>query len=216
LWKDGGMSHEDWEMLEDAAEKRASRAGHKKKTSAAAAAKTAPRSPLRLLWLGLGIVGMAFMAWALSQQGSAGPRQGDPAPDFILRGLDGQPIQLAGYRGQIVLLTFWASWCSTCRTEAPDLQALATEYQAQGVVVLGVNWQDTEPAARAFVQEFGLTYPNVLDPEGIAGARYGVQNTPTHFILNRAGIITNVMIGTLTHDAVAATLNRLLATEGTS
>lgn len=92
------------------------------------------------------------------------PIIGRPAPGFALTLFDEQAVALDDFRGKVVFVNFWASWCPPCRAEAPMLEATWRRLQEQGVVFLGVNTQDDEPRARAFLQEFGITFPNGRDP----------------------------------------------------
>lgn len=110
-----------------------------------------------------------------------------PAPDFKLPLFDGRTFQLADHRGQVVVVNFWASWCPPCRAEAPRLQAAYQAYRDRGVVFVGVDIQDTEDAARAFIDEFGLTYPNGPDHDLSITEAYGVTGIPTTFIIDREG-----------------------------
>jgi cytochrome c biogenesis protein CcmG/thiol:disulfide interchange protein DsbE len=89
-----------------------------------------------------------------------------PAPAVTLPAFDGPPISLAALRGHPVIVNFWASGCISCRDEAPLLETMWREYRAQGLIMLGVDTQDLEAPARAYMREFGITYPNVRDPDG--------------------------------------------------
>ena len=122
-----------------------------------------------------------------------------PAPNFILPTLTGEPINTADYRGKTLVLNFWASWCPPCRAEMPDLQALHDRRAATNdLVVLGINYlaQDTIQAAAGFVQDFALTLPVVTDtPDGAVAARYGVPGLPSTFYIDRNGILVWMNIG---------------------
>lgn len=135
-----------------------------------------------------------------------------PAPDFILPTLAGQPISSTDYRGKTLVLNFWASWCPPCRAEMPDLQALHDERVAtDDLVVLGVNFlaEDTLEAAAGFVDEFALTLPVVTDlQDGSVAQRYGVRGLPATFFINRDGILKKMnrgpVFGELLAEGVAA------------
>ena len=137
---------------------------------------------------------------------------GEPAPNFILPTLTGEPINSTDFRGQTLVLNFWASWCPPCRAEMPELQALAEERQAAGdLVVLGVDFlaEDTVEAAASFVDEFQLTFPVVTGmPDGSVAARYGVRGLPATFFIDRDGILRKInlgpVFGNLLQDGVAA------------
>jgi cytochrome c biogenesis protein CcmG/thiol:disulfide interchange protein DsbE len=113
----------------------------------------------------------------LTRQNRVQPQAGQIAPVFRAPDLldPEQEIYLPDHRGSIVVLNFWGSWCPPCRAEAPDMQALYEDYAARGVVVLGVNWLDTEVDALAFLAEFGITYPNAFDLQSRVGQLYAIQ-----------------------------------------
>ncbi len=125
------------------------------------------------------------------------PRKGFLAPSFSLESLAGEEIQLSDYRGQVVVLNLWASWCPPCRAEMPAFQSIHHEYKDQGLVVLGVNmtFQDSLPAASAFVDEFGLTFPILLDRTGLVANTYRMRALPSTFIIDREGVIREVIVG---------------------
>jgi cytochrome c biogenesis protein CcmG/thiol:disulfide interchange protein DsbE len=135
------------------------------------------------------------------------PIIGRPAPGFALTLFDGQAVALDDFRGKVVFVNFWASWCPPCRAEAPMLEATWRRLQEQGVVFLGVNTQDEEPRARGFLQEFGITFPNGRDPDGRIAIEYGVWGLPETFIVDPAGRITYKHIGTLGQALLLAKLD---------
>jgi cytochrome c biogenesis protein CcmG/thiol:disulfide interchange protein DsbE len=112
-----------------------------------------------------------------------------PVPDLTLPAFDGPPVSLRAYVGHPVILNFWASWCIPCRDEAPLLEGTWQEFQSQGLIVLGVDTQDLEAPARAFLKEFRITYPNVRDPDGSAGRWFGATGVPEPFFVDRQGRI---------------------------
>jgi cytochrome c biogenesis protein CcmG/thiol:disulfide interchange protein DsbE len=125
------------------------------------------------------------------------PRQGFPAPDFMLATLSAAPTSLAAERGNVVIVNLWASWCGPCRAEMPAIQQLYMADYDRGLRVLAVNStvQDNEDDARAFVRELGLTFPILLDRDGAVTRRYLVRALPTTFIVDRHGIIRSTVFG---------------------
>ena len=128
---------------------------------------------------------------------SPSPREGFLAPDFTLDTLQGEKVTLSDLRGEIVLINLWATWCPPCRAETPALEKSYELYKDSGVVILGVNLtsQDTVSEVVRFVQEFGLTYPILLDRDGGVSALYQLKGLPTTYFVNREGIIRTVVVG---------------------
>lgn len=127
------------------------------------------------------------------------PEIGQPAPAFVLPSLSGKTISSDDFRGQTLVLNFWASWCPPCRAEMPDFQALWEERQPDNdLVVLAVDLlaEDTFEAASGFVDEFGLTFPVVTDTATSEVAdRYGVRGLPATFFIDRDGILRRISLG---------------------
>ncbi len=134
------------------------------------------------------------------------PLTGLPAPDFSLSLFDGQVVRLSDFRGKVVFLNFWASWCPPCREEAPLLEQAWRRYRDQDVVFLGVDIQDSDQAARDFLREFGITYMNGRDPSGRIAINYGVYGIPETFFIDREGRITYKHIGALDDQILVAKL----------
>jgi peroxiredoxin len=153
---------------------------------------------------GLGIVALAE---ELNPTGRApaGDR-GRAAPNFRLAPVDeGSPLTLSDYRGKWVLLNFWASWCGPCRGETPELQAFWERMEAQGLVVIGVNQQETPDTARNFTEEFGVTYPVVLDRDGDVSVAYRVgSGLPISMLVDPEGVIERVFIGAVSEENLSS------------
>lgn len=112
-----------------------------------------------------------------------------PVPAVSMTAFSGSPMSLETLRGHPVVLNFWASWCIPCRAEAPQLEALWREFRPQGVVVVGVDTQDLMTPARAFLAEYGLTFPAVRDPDGSIARRFGATGVPETFFISADGRI---------------------------
>ncbi|MFQ5656247.1 MAG: TlpA family protein disulfide reductase [Candidatus Methylomirabilales bacterium] len=133
-----------------------------------------------------------------------------PAPPFEMTLFDGGRLSLEGLRGKVVVMNFWASWCfPACYEEAPVLEAAWRVYQDQGVVVVGVNVQDTEDAARQFIRRFQFSFPNGPDPKGNISIDYGVYGIPETFIIDREGRIAHKHVGAVTTEALSTQIQRL-------
>jgi len=140
------------------------------------------------------------------------PLLGKPAAAFALSSFSGAPFNLEHYRGRVVMLNFWASWCRpACYEEAPTLERVWTEYKDKGVVVLGVDVQDNDEAARKFLAQFGHTFPNAPDPGGRVAIDYGVYGVPETFFIDRQGRVRFKQVGALTDDIARKHLDKLLA-----
>jgi cytochrome c biogenesis protein CcmG/thiol:disulfide interchange protein DsbE len=111
-------------------------------------------------------------------------RQGAVAPDFTLPTVGGGTLSSSELRGTPLVINFWASWCDPCNQEAPDLQATWTQYQAKGVRVVGVDYEDRLADAQAFVAKYGITYPSVVDKGGELATKFGVRGVPETFFVD--------------------------------
>jgi peroxiredoxin len=161
---------------------------------------TEPKTPEErnlspVLWLGVGGVVAALLIYGFLSPGDVRPSVGDVAPPFTLALFDGSRLSLSELRGQVVVVNFWASWCAPCRREAPALQQVWDDYQARGVAFVGVTYMDAPEASQAFVDEFGLVYPNGVDERRQISRAYGVSAVPETFVIDRAGRIAAVHVG---------------------
>lgn len=138
------------------------------------------------------------------------PLIGRQAPDSTLTLFNGGTISLKDLRGKVVLINFWASWCPPCRVEAPTLEAAWKRYKDKDVVFLGVNIQDKEQDARAFIEEFGITYLNGRDLSGKVSVDYGVWGIPETFFVDREGRITYKQVGAVEWPIITAKLGEAL------
>lgn len=170
------------------------------------------RHPLRWLALGIGLVLVIVIGvLAAAQLGAPtladSPLLGKAAPVFDLPSLDGDArVRSADYAGRIYIANFWASWCVPCREEAPNLQSFHERRASHGADLVGILFNDTEDAARAFRDEFGLTYPLVVDPDGKSMLAFGVTGIPETFFVDDRGIVMAKLIGAVGPD----TLDRIV------
>lgn len=112
------------------------------------------------------------------------------APPFTARALDGRRVSLADYKGQVVVLNLWATWCAPCRVEMPGIESLYRRFRSEGLTVLAVSLDKGEAqGVRDFVREYGLSFPVLLDPESQVESRYQTLTIPTTFVIDRQGVI---------------------------
>jgi thiol-disulfide isomerase/thioredoxin len=135
------------------------------------------------------------------------------APDITGTTLTGQHLSLAAYRGSVVVINFWGSWCAPCRAEAPDLSALATHYAGHGVRFLGVDIRDDPVGADAFTKDFNVTYPSLNDPsDNLALAFRGTvppAAIPTTLVIDRSGRIAARILGSVSYDSLRALITEV-------
>ncbi len=135
------------------------------------------------------------------------PLIGHRAPPFTITLYDGKQLSLNDLRGKTVFVNFWASWCPPCRAEASDLEAAWQKLQGQDVVFIGIDIQDNEQDARAYLKEFHITYPNGRDLSGKVAVDFGVWGMPETFFIDPQGRITYKHVGALGSDLVTAKLD---------
>ncbi|HEY46468.1 MAG: hypothetical protein AMJ88_02050 [Anaerolineae bacterium SM23_ 63] len=141
----------------------------------------------------LGLLGTLGFGLVRAQQGSIGV--GSRVPDFTLTTFEGEQIRIADLRGQVVLINFWASWCTTCELEARELEQVFQMYKDRGVVFLGVDYVDTEPEALTYLARYGITYPNGPDMETRISQAFRIVGVPETYIVDPEGRVADVMIG---------------------
>ena len=135
------------------------------------------------------------------------------APDFTATTLTGSTLNFASYRGQVVVLNFWGSWCGPCRAEAPTLAVAAEQYRKAGVDFLGVDVRDTTASAEAFTRNFGITYPSVSDAGSVITLDFTavvpIAGTPTTLVIDRTGHIAGAVFGPATMGELTAMLAKV-------
>ena len=139
------------------------------------------------------------------------------APDFTAISLTGKPIRLASYRGKVVVLNFWGSWCGPCREESPTLAVLSEQYGSRGVSFLGDDVGDTPVNALAFTHSMGITYPSVNDGSYAIVQEFDrvalVGYTPTTVVIDRTGHIAGLVIGKVTYQTMTTMLHDVAVTK---
>jgi peroxiredoxin len=138
-----------------------------------------------------------------------GLERGQIAPDFELTTLDGETVKLSDYRGERVMLNFWATWCPPCRAEMPDMQKF---HDDTDVVILAVNLRGTESSTEKvqdFIDERDLTFPILLDEETDVADQYQIQPIPSSFLINSDGRIHNKAFGALNYDLMVQEFEKM-------
>lgn len=168
----------------------------------------------RTLYIGLTailLMTIALVILMFLRQQDVGPASvgslvvGKPAPDFTLGTLDGTEVSLSQFRGQPVLINFWASWCAPCREEMPELVRAYEMHKAEGFVILGLNltFQDYLSEIHRFVDEFQMTFPILLDEDGAVTERlYRIPGIPMSVFINRDGTIQRIQVGLMSGEQI--------------
>ncbi len=175
---------------------------------------------LKVLGIGLivvvlsGLIGL--LSWGMVNKtpatGLSGKTRVDkPALDFRLSSQNGAEFLLSEHLGNPIVINFWASWCQPCRVEAPVLERTWRRYRDQNLVLVGVNIQDDQRPASAFIREFGITYPNGPDVDGIITIDYGVIGLPVTFFVNRNGTVERRWVGAIDEATAEAWVAELIA-----
>jgi len=179
---------------------------------------TAVRTPLAVGCLAIStiLLAVAPVCWPEQAQTSPTARETDAptaredAPDFVRPDLSGHPVQFSRYRGKVVLLTFWASWCEPCRAEAPVFSAWQDKYHGRGLQIIGVSMDDDPAAADAFVRTLKLSYPNLIGDADLGRLYGGVLGLPTAFLIDPAGRVVTRYRGEVNFQSVEAAIKKLL------
>lgn len=178
------------------------------------------RGSALVLWAGFALVGLAvgLAFFNVPERAPAGAGEsltpgvaafvGSLAPDFDLASLDGDRIRLSDQRGKVVVLNFWATWCSPCRVEMPDLQERAQRWPDR-LVVVGVDFDEPEVDVRAFRDELGLTFPLVLDPGAQVQELYRIVGYPTTVFIDEEGFIRIQHVGLMSPDQLDEYLSQM-------
>jgi len=167
----------------------------------------------RFLWTAIVVLVAGAAIWIVAPFFTGGSSQpagpagfaGQTAPVFDMHDDSGAPASLAAYRGRIVVMNLWASWCPPCREEMPDLQRLAQAYPAR-VVVVGVNQGESAERARAFAHSLGIRFPIWIDDRQQYGRVYGALGLPTTVIVDRNGVVVRGFDGPLSYGQMRAAI----------
>jgi thiol-disulfide isomerase/thioredoxin len=131
----------------------------------------------------------------LVKAGFAVPKADISAVDFSLPSLDGKTTSLASFRGKVVLLSFWATWCGPCKQELPSIQALYEKLKGKGLTVVAVDLMEDRKTVADFVKSHGMTFPVLMDGNGKVGGSYDAGSIPTNYLVDRKGKILARVVG---------------------
>lgn len=140
------------------------------------------------------VLGIALLVLTASMDSHA-VAISDDAPDFTLKSLEGSNLRLEEYRGQVVLLNFWASWCGPCRQEMPLLDRLHHRYEDTGFAVLGVNVEGEAAPAQEIVDAINVTFPILIDDGQQVSQMYNLQAMPSTVVIDRDGVVRYIHLG---------------------
>jgi thiol-disulfide isomerase/thioredoxin len=141
---------------------------------------------------------------------SSGPEVGRAAPELRLPLAGGGEVDLAEYRGKVVLLNFWATWCAPCRTEMPAIEQAYQQHRERGFEVLAVDIQERDEDVLEFLREVGVSFPSAIDSVGESVRRYRAIALPTTILIDREGVIRDIRLGPLTESMLQERLARVL------
>ncbi len=134
------------------------------------------------------------------------PSVGELAPQFELRDADGTVVRLSDFRGQVVWVNFWATWCGPCRRELPEIARLAAEFGDEDLVVLAVNQEQSATVARDFWEELGIDLPILLDSGREVSDQYRLRGLPDNFFIDREGVLQSFRLGFLVEEQMRESL----------
>ncbi len=140
------------------------------------------------------MAGLVFSVFAAASLASSG-MEGQMAPDFVLKSSSGENLRLSEYRGDVVMINFWATWCGPCRQEMPLLDELYARYQRVGFNLLGVNIDDDSQRAMRMVDELGIRFPVLFDERKEVSELYNVEAMPATILVDREGNVRYVHHG---------------------
>lgn len=176
-----------------------------------------------MVFLGAGLILLGLAAWMLWPQQEIGQEASSgvstvpvavqyAAPELVLSDVNGRQHSLANYRGQVVLVNLWATWCPPCKAEMPTLNRYYQDHAEEGFVILAVNDGDPLEAVRSFVQTYDLSFPVLLDPSYVATDRaFKTRSLPSSFVIDRGGTVRLRWVGEIDRPTLEAYVTPLIA-----
>jgi cytochrome c biogenesis protein CcmG/thiol:disulfide interchange protein DsbE len=171
--------------------------------------------PSPIIWIGVALSLLASATACTGARGADDPLgakpMSSPAPALSGQTLDGSTASLAELEGSVAVVNFWATWCKPCREEQPELERVHRDYRDRGVTFLGVDERDDTAAARAWVREFHVTYPSIVDESGSWADDFGLFGYPDTFVVDAAGTIRWAIYGQTSGAQLREVLDKVLA-----
>jgi len=147
------------------------------------------------------------------ERGAPPPKVGNLAANFTLQDLEGKVVSLSDFKGQPVIINFWATWCGPCEAEMPDIHQAYLKHKADGLVVLAVDMAEHPDTVRSFINYYELTFTILLDRGEDVGRHYGARALPTTYFVDPAGTIVHVYFGQMDEQAIEIGLGKILPQE---
>jgi peroxiredoxin len=171
-----------------------------------------------MLLIGMGLIAIGIMLFMLLNKAAALPDDFSTLPvevDFdspilTLTDLSGKVVSLDDYRGSVVLVNLWATWCPPCKEEMPALQTFYESHQTEGFVLIGVDQEETLEVVQPFVEEFGLTFPVWLDPDYQAQRKFNTMSLPSSFVIDRTGRVRLMWVGSVPEEFLEKYVTQLI------
>ncbi|WP_313894109.1 thiol-disulfide oxidoreductase ResA [Psychrobacillus sp.] len=165
--------------------------------------KKETRAKIRFAILSILTIAIVFTIYSsLTKDKNEVLQVGDLAPDFVLTDLEGVSHQLSDYKGQGVFLNFWGTWCKPCQKEMPAMGRQYEVYKDQGVQILAVNIAESDFKVRSFAEQYGMTFPTLIDSTKKVMQTYNIRPLPTTLLINPKGKITKIITGEMSESDI--------------
>ena len=165
---------------------------------------------LNVLMIGMFVAILGLLPFDVWSMGSRVPTVGMQAEDFSLIDLEGKSQSLSQYRGKIVLVNFWATWCKPCKLEMPAMQASFDKLRDKGFVVLAINELEDDAKVREFIKQYGYTFPVLMDRDNKVANQFGVFGIPVTVFVDEKGVVQEYIRGQLlTEQKIQDVVDRL-------
>jgi cytochrome c biogenesis protein CcmG/thiol:disulfide interchange protein DsbE len=171
-----------------------------------------------LILVGVAVLGLGWIGYSREQEATPigdqylteAPMAGYLAPGFSLTNTLGDEVSLADFRGQTVVLNFWATWCPPCRAEMPEFQNASVKYNGQAII-LGIDQGEPSSVVSDFGSALGISYPLLLDQTSVVSRAYNVTALPTSFFIDRQGVVREVVTGMVSKAVLQDRIDRLIS-----